>query len=212
MRRQRLRLDHGIAFSVSARRTEWSTFTAALAASLIISALMSPVLGPVLLAGQGCHANKTGPESSLPGTPIEKNDANARAVFDDYISVYDIQRAVFDGATAPIYYESRLANHMQSRRGWCGWAQPSLRDTAEAPIAVAQGQGWRQLVEAQACGHQADTASPGPRGPSRPAARPGASAPPGTLLNETAERIVRPCPELMRRGAASARPVRWAEN
>ncbi len=43
------------------------------------------------------------------GTPIEKIDANTRAVFGDYISVYDIQRAVFDGATVPIYYEGRLA-------------------------------------------------------------------------------------------------------
>jgi type I restriction enzyme, R subunit len=43
------------------------------------------------------------------GTPIEKTDANMRAVFGDYISVYDIQRAVLDGATVPIYYESRLA-------------------------------------------------------------------------------------------------------
>ena len=43
------------------------------------------------------------------GTPIEQTDANTRAVFGDYISVYDIQRAVFDGATVPIYYESRLA-------------------------------------------------------------------------------------------------------
>ncbi|MCI4428955.1 MAG: type I restriction endonuclease subunit R [Burkholderiales bacterium] len=43
------------------------------------------------------------------GTPIELADANTRAVFGDYISVYDIQRAVQDGATVPIYYESRLA-------------------------------------------------------------------------------------------------------
>jgi type I restriction enzyme R subunit len=43
------------------------------------------------------------------GTPIELQDANTRAVFGDYISVYDIQRAVQDGATVPIYYESRLA-------------------------------------------------------------------------------------------------------
>jgi type I restriction enzyme R subunit len=43
------------------------------------------------------------------GTPIELTDANTRAVFGDYISVYDIQRAVQDGATVPIYYESRLA-------------------------------------------------------------------------------------------------------
>ena len=43
------------------------------------------------------------------GTPIELQDANTRAVFGDYISVYDIQRSVEDGATVPIYYESRLA-------------------------------------------------------------------------------------------------------
>ncbi len=43
------------------------------------------------------------------GTPIELADANTRSVFGDYISIYDIQRAVEDGATVPIYYESRLA-------------------------------------------------------------------------------------------------------
>ncbi|MGC8551188.1 MAG: DEAD/DEAH box helicase family protein, partial [Acidobacteriaceae bacterium] len=42
------------------------------------------------------------------GTPIELQDASTRAVFGDYISIYDIQRAVEDGATVPIYYESRL--------------------------------------------------------------------------------------------------------
>ena len=43
------------------------------------------------------------------GTPIELQDANTRAVFGDYISIYDIRRSVEDGATVPIYYESRLA-------------------------------------------------------------------------------------------------------
>ena len=43
------------------------------------------------------------------GTPTELQDANTRAVFGDYISIYDIQRAVEDKATVPIYYESRLA-------------------------------------------------------------------------------------------------------
>jgi type I restriction enzyme, R subunit len=43
------------------------------------------------------------------GTPIEKTDANTRAVFGEYISIYDIQRAVADKATVPIYYESRIA-------------------------------------------------------------------------------------------------------
>ena len=43
------------------------------------------------------------------GTPIEAADKSTRAVFGDTISVYDIQRAVEDGATVPIYYEGRLA-------------------------------------------------------------------------------------------------------
>ena len=43
------------------------------------------------------------------GTPIELRDANTRAVFGEYIDTYDIQQAVEDGATVPIYYESRLA-------------------------------------------------------------------------------------------------------
>ena len=43
------------------------------------------------------------------GTPVESADANTRAVFGDYISVYDIEDSVADGATVPIFYESRLA-------------------------------------------------------------------------------------------------------
>ena len=43
------------------------------------------------------------------GTPIEATDVNTPAVFGNYIDVYDISRAVEDGATVPIYYESRLA-------------------------------------------------------------------------------------------------------
>ena len=43
------------------------------------------------------------------GTPIEKDDVNTPAVFGEYIDVYDISRGVEDGATVPIYYESRVA-------------------------------------------------------------------------------------------------------
>ncbi|WP_026147157.1 type I restriction endonuclease subunit R [Methylomonas sp. MK1] len=43
------------------------------------------------------------------GTPIAAQDKDTRAVFGDYVSIYDIQDAVDDGATVPIYYESRLA-------------------------------------------------------------------------------------------------------
>ena len=43
------------------------------------------------------------------GTPIALEDKDTRAVFGDYVSIYDIQDAVDDGATVPIYFESRLA-------------------------------------------------------------------------------------------------------
>lgn len=43
------------------------------------------------------------------GTPVEKEDANTPAVFGNYIDIYDIAKAVEDGATVRIYYESRLA-------------------------------------------------------------------------------------------------------
>jgi len=43
------------------------------------------------------------------GTPIEKADRSTPAVFGNYISIYDIQQAVLDGATVRIFYESRLA-------------------------------------------------------------------------------------------------------
>ena len=43
------------------------------------------------------------------GTPISQDDRDTQAVFGEYVSIYDIQQAVDDGATVPIYYESRLA-------------------------------------------------------------------------------------------------------
>lgn len=43
------------------------------------------------------------------GTPVSQEDRDTVAVFGEYVSIYDIQDAVEDGATVPIYYESRLA-------------------------------------------------------------------------------------------------------
>jgi type I restriction enzyme R subunit len=65
-----------------------------------------------LIDGVARHMRDALPNASFigfTGTPIEKTDANTRAVFGDYISIYDIQRAVADKATVPIYYESRIA-------------------------------------------------------------------------------------------------------
>lgn len=44
------------------------------------------------------------------GTPVSLDDRDTRAVFGDYVHIYDIEQAVKDGATVPIYYESRLAS------------------------------------------------------------------------------------------------------
>jgi len=65
-----------------------------------------------MLYGYAANLRTAVPNASFigfTGTPIEKSDANTRAVFGDYISIYDIQRAVADKATVPIYYESRIA-------------------------------------------------------------------------------------------------------
>ena len=62
--------------------------------------------------GYARHMREAVPNASFvgfTGTPIELRDANTRAVFGEYISIYDIQRSVDDRATVPIYYESRLA-------------------------------------------------------------------------------------------------------
>ena len=62
--------------------------------------------------GYAAHMRDALPNASFvgfTGTPIELQDANTRAVFGDYISIYDIHRSVEDRATVPIYYESRLA-------------------------------------------------------------------------------------------------------
>jgi len=62
--------------------------------------------------GVARHMREALPKASFigfTGTPIELADKNTRAVFGDYISIYDIERAVKDNAIVPIYYESRLA-------------------------------------------------------------------------------------------------------
>src|SRR6185369_15194220 len=65
-----------------------------------------------VIDGLARHMRDALPQASFigfTGTPIEKTDANTRAIFGNYISIYDIQRAVADKATVPIYYESRIA-------------------------------------------------------------------------------------------------------
>ncbi|HJH31560.1 MAG TPA: type I restriction endonuclease subunit R [Methanosarcinaceae archaeon] len=70
------------------------------------------VTGSKLVFGYSKYMRDALPNASFigfTGTPIALEDKDTRAVFGDYVSIYDIQDAVDDGATVPIYYESRLA-------------------------------------------------------------------------------------------------------
>ena len=81
------------------------------------------------------------------GTPIEKADANTRAVFGDYISIYDIQCAVQDGATVPIYYESRLAR-LALPEGEKPWLDEEFEEMTEGQEVERKEQlktKWAQL-------------------------------------------------------------------
>ncbi|MCX7257951.1 MAG: type I restriction endonuclease subunit R [Polaromonas sp.] len=76
--------------------------------------LAPPVYGPVshYQAGYAQHLRDALPNATFvafTGTPVSGEDRDTRAVFGDYISVYDMQQAKEDGATVAIYYESRLA-------------------------------------------------------------------------------------------------------
>ena len=77
--------------------------------------IKDPVTGEVTdtkyVFGYAKHMRDALPEASFigfTGTPIDKEDKDTRGVFGDYVSIYDIQDAVDDQATVPIYYESRL--------------------------------------------------------------------------------------------------------
>jgi hypothetical protein len=98
------------------------------------------------------------------GTPIEQTDANTRAVFGDYISVYDIQRSVADGATVPVYHEGRLAK-LELRESERPRIDPDFEEATEGEEVDRKERlktRWAQLEavvgSARSC-----------RGPSRPA-------------------------------------------
>ena len=84
-------------------------------------------------AGGAKHLRDVLPNASFigfTGTPIEQRDAHTRAVFGEYISIYDIQRAIDDHATVPIYYENRLATLALDQR-----EQPAPGRDVEAATA-----------------------------------------------------------------------------
>lgn len=83
------------------------------------------------------------------GTPIEATDVNTPAVFGHYIDIYDISRAVEDGATVPIYYESRLARIEldESEKPHIDAEIEALLEDEEEPNAERTKQKW-STVEA----------------------------------------------------------------
>jgi len=78
------------------------------------------------------------------GTPIESEDKDTRAVFGDYVSIYDIQDAVDDGATVPIYYESRLAKLDINRE-----AIDELSDQVEEVVEDDEDVGSREKTKGE---------------------------------------------------------------
>ncbi len=56
------------------------------------------------------------------GTPLERQDRSTRAVFGEYIDIYDTRKAVEDGITVPVYYEGRLVEVALDRGGSPGLA------------------------------------------------------------------------------------------
>ena len=106
------------------------------------------------------------------GTPIELKDANTRAVFGDYISIYDIQRSVEDGATVPIYYESRLAKLALDERERPR-IDPEFEEATEGEEVGRREKlktKWAQLEAVVGCGEAGEADSRGHRGPLRAAA------------------------------------------
>jgi type I restriction enzyme R subunit len=69
------------------------------------------------------------------GTPIDDEDRSTREVFGNYVSVYDLTRAVNDGATVRVYYESRLAKVSMS-----GESREALDDQVEEVLETEESE------------------------------------------------------------------------
>ncbi len=81
------------------------------------------------------------------GTPIESGDKSTRSVFGDYIDVYDLTRAVDDGATVKIFYESRLAKVELSVDDLAALDDlaDEITETVEEDAATAAKSRWARL-------------------------------------------------------------------
>ena len=109
------------------------------------------------------------------GTPIEKDDVNTPAVFGDYIDIYDISRAVEDGATVPIYYESRLAR-IELDEDEKPKIDAEIAELTEDEAAERAGTAQAQMGERRGAGRLRKAPRPGCRGPREAFRGPGGGA------------------------------------
>lgn len=81
------------------------------------------------------------------GTPIEKEDANTRNVFGEYVDVYDIKAAVEDGATVPISYESRLVKleFNEGAKAQLDRTVDEILESEESTVSEKAKAKWAQL-------------------------------------------------------------------
>ena len=101
------------------------------------------------LDGYARHLRDALPNATLiafTGTPISFADRNTRDVFGDYIDIYDLTRAVDDGATVPVYFEPRLIKVALRRRRQRGRHRPRRRRVTRSGSTTSSGRGSRQSV------------------------------------------------------------------
>ncbi|WP_259176799.1 type I restriction endonuclease subunit R [Mycetocola sp. BIGb0189] len=81
------------------------------------------------------------------GTPIDSADKSTRSVFGDYVDVYDLTRAVEDGATVRIFYESRLAKVDLSAEDYAALDElvEEVAEQVEEVAATAAKSRWSRL-------------------------------------------------------------------
>jgi type I restriction enzyme R subunit len=83
--------------------------------------------------GYAQHLRDALPEATFvafTGTPVSLDDRDTRAVFGDYVHIYDVEQAVKDGATVPIYYESRLAK-LELKEEDIAWLDDDVAELTE---------------------------------------------------------------------------------
>lgn len=103
-----------------------------------------------LKAGLAKHMRDALPAATylgFTGTPIESNDKSTQSVFGDYVDIYDLTRAVEDGATVRIFYESRLAKIDLSEADLAALDDlaDEITEIVEEDTAIAAKSRWSRL-------------------------------------------------------------------